>query len=178
VGFVSLNEPPPRAVTHAFGITEPLRPLAGGQGTSWVAGDLVLKPDAGPRQEWLASALARMVVDGFRVGMPVASRYGAWHHQGWSATRWIDGSEPDYSAVSTWQAILTAGQAFHRAAALCWHDAHSSLPNDVNVSAAAVARGLLFRMTTTNERFAAGIDVPNLHEEADRYALAATAIGV
>ncbi|SHN44652.1 hypothetical protein [Cryptosporangium aurantiacum] len=269
--FVSLNEPPSQTVLHAFGVREPPTPLTGGQGASWRAGDLVLKPDAGPLQEWLAAALPHLTAEGFRVAMPVASRDGAWQYQGWSASQWIDGVEPDYSAVSAWQAILTAGRAFHRATAdlprprflgdrqdwwaradravwgertirfrrefadlarrlqdalrplgrsqivhadltqnvlfaegrapaiidispywrppafaegivvadaLCWHDADPSLPSEVNVSAAAVARGLLFRMATTNERLETELGNGDLDEEANRYAVAATAIGV
>ncbi|GAA3396298.1 hypothetical protein [Cryptosporangium minutisporangium] len=61
--------------------------------------------------------------------------------------------------------------------ALCRYGARPSLPGEVNVSTAAVARALLFRMATTNERLEAGLDVPNPHEEAARYACAATAIG-
>ncbi|MFF0380742.1 hypothetical protein [Actinoplanes missouriensis] len=34
-------------VLQAFGVDGPARPLAGGQGTSWVAGELVFKPDDG-----------------------------------------------------------------------------------------------------------------------------------
>ena len=58
-----------------------------------------------------------MTPDGFRVAKPVCTRDGAWVCHGWSATRWVDGSEPDYSAISTWREILAAGRAFHRAVA-------------------------------------------------------------
>ncbi|WP_426502489.1 hypothetical protein ACPPVO_33175 [Dactylosporangium sp. McL0621] len=58
--------------------------------------------------------------------------------------------------------------------ALCWHGAPASLPETVDVSVPAVARALLFRMATTNER-AEGAD---LRDEARRYGLAAEAIGL
>jgi hypothetical protein len=43
---------------------------------------------------------------------------------------------------------------------------------------AAVARGLLFRVATTNERVASGADGSDLQDEARRYAVAAAAIGL
>ena len=262
---------PPLTVLRAFGVKGPARPLAGGQGTSWAAEDLVFKPDGGPLHEWLAGALADVTPDGFRLAMPVCTRDGAWVVEGWSATRCVQGSEPDYSAVSTWREILTAGRALHQALAhldrpafpdtrrdwwaradkaawgerairflpefaaparrlqgaleplgrpqivhadltnnvlfapglppaiidislywrpppyaegivvadaLCWHDAPASLWETVDVSPAAVARALLFRMATTNERVACGAEGIDLQDEARRYGLAAAAIGL
>jgi uncharacterized protein (TIGR02569 family) len=221
--------------------------------------------------EWLAGALADVIPDGFRLATPVCTRDGAWLCQGWSATRWVQGSEPDYSAVSTWRDILTAGRAFHRAVAhldrpalldarqdwwaradravwgervirfrpefaalarrlqgvleplgrtqivhgdltnnvlfasglppavidispywrppayaegivvadaLCWHDAPASLWETVDVSVAAVARALLFRMATTNERIDSGAEDADLQDEVRRYGVAAAAIGL
>jgi hypothetical protein len=232
---------------------------------------VVLKPDGGVLNEWLASAFGDVTRDGFRLAMPVRTLDGAWAMQGWSATRRVEGAHPDRSAVSTWREILTAGRAFHRAVshlgrpafldtrqdwwaqadraawgerairfhpefaalarrlqdaleplgrpqlvhgdltknvliapglppaiidispywrppayaegivvgdALCWHDAPSSLCGTVDVSAAAVARALLFRMATTNERVLSGAEEADLHDEARRYGLAASAIGL
>ncbi len=48
----------------------------------------------------------------------------------------------------------------------------------VDVSVAAVARALLFRMATTNERVATGVGGVDLQDEAQRYQRAAAAIGV
>jgi len=62
--------------------------------------------------------------------------------------------------------------------ALCWHGAHPSLLQVVDVSVAAVARALLFRMATTNERVATGVGGVDLQDEAQRYRRAAAAIGV
>ena len=208
--------------------------------------------------------------DGFRVAAPVRARDGAWTVRGWTVTRWIPGSEPDYAAVSTWREILTAGRAFHRAVAhlgrpafldarrdwwaeadrvawgeratrfipefaalagrlrgaleplgtsqlvhadltnnvlfaprlppavidispywrppayaegvvvadaLCWHGAPPSLGRLMDVPVPAVARALLFRMATTNERVRSGAGA-DVADEARRYGLAATAIGL
>jgi uncharacterized protein (TIGR02569 family) len=265
------RNPPSLTVLRAFGVNGPARLLDGGQGTSWAAGDLVLKPDTGPLHEWLAGALANVTLDGFRLATPVRTADGGWICHGWSAARWVEGSEPDYSTVSTWQRTLAAGRAFHRAArhlsrpdfldtrqdrwaradraawaerpirfraefaavarrlqqaleplgppqivhadltnnmlfapgltpaiidvspywrppqyaegivvadALCWHGAPQSLRETVDVPVAAVARALLFRMATTNERAAAGTDGIDLEDEARRYGHAAEAIGL
>ena len=61
--------------------------------------------------------------------------------------------------------------------ALAWHGAHPSLLDRVDVSVAAVARALLFRMATTNECLASGVEGVDLLDEAQRYAFAAVAIG-
>jgi uncharacterized protein (TIGR02569 family) len=108
---------PSSAVLHAFGVDGPARRLTGGQGTSWAAEHVVLKPDGGTLHGWLADVFADVTGEGFRLAAPVRTRDGAWSVQGWSATRRVQGAEPDYSAVSTWQEILTAGRAFHRAVA-------------------------------------------------------------
>jgi uncharacterized protein (TIGR02569 family) len=260
------------AVLRAFGVDTPARRVtAGGGGTSWVAGDVVLKPSGGPVHAWLAGAMVDVVPVGIRLAPPVATRDGAWLCEGWSATRFVDGVEPDRSRTSTWVDIVEAGRAFHRAVAhlarpqclearrdwwaladraawgertirfvpeladparrlqralrplgppqvvhgdltgnvlfapglppavidvspywrppeyaegvvladaLTWHGAPASLLDLVKVSVPAVARALLFRMATTNERVASGamdVDVP---DEADRYRAAMSAIGL
>ena len=110
-------EPPPSRVLRAFGAEEPPRPLSGGQGTSWVSGELVLKPGGGPVHEWLAEALENLSPVGFRVAAPIRTLHGTWSCEGWSATRWVEGAEPDRTKVSTWLDIIDAGRAFHRAVA-------------------------------------------------------------
>jgi hypothetical protein len=62
--------------------------------------------------------------------------------------------------------------------ALCWHSASVSLLEETRVSVAAVARGLLFRMATTNLRAPSGPGDANLRDEGRRYATAAAAIGL
>ena len=77
----------------------------------------MLKPDAGAVHEWLAESLAGVVTEGFRLATPVRTRDGAWSCDGWSATRWVEGSEPDRTEATTWVEILETGRAFHRAVA-------------------------------------------------------------
>jgi uncharacterized protein (TIGR02569 family) len=109
------SDQPSVSVLRAFGVDGPAQPLVGGQGHSWAAGGLVLKADDGPVHEWLAEALADVVADGFRLATPVRTRHGAWSCEGWSATRWVEGSEPNRTEASTWIEILRTGRAFHRA---------------------------------------------------------------
>jgi uncharacterized protein (TIGR02569 family) len=78
---------------------------------------MVLKPDAGPVDTWLAGALADVEPDGVRLASPVRTLDGDWVCSGWSATRWVEGGEPDRSAASTWLRIIEAGRSFHRAVA-------------------------------------------------------------
>jgi uncharacterized protein (TIGR02569 family) len=263
--------PPPPHVLRAFGVGAAARPLPGGQGLSWVAGGLVLKPEAGPVYEWLAGLLAEVVVDGVRVASPVCTSEGAWLCGGWSATRWVEGREPERPSTSTWIAVVEAGRALHRALAdvprpdcldrrthrwalgdrvawgerdarfgpelaelaqrlrgapepsgspqvvhgdltrnvlfapgvdpavidfspywrppeyaegivladaLCWHGAPVTLLELADVSVAAVARALLFRMATSNELATSRPGGGDLQGEARRYSLAAAAIGL
>jgi uncharacterized protein (TIGR02569 family) len=108
---------PSATVLRAFGTPGPARPLAGGQGTSWAAGELVFKPDGGPLTAWLGGALAGVRPDGFRLAVPVRTADGGWTCDGWSATRWVEGRERDHSTGWDWAAVLAAGRAFHRAVA-------------------------------------------------------------
>jgi len=111
------GERPYESVVRSFEAGSRLIRLPGGQGTSWKAGGLVLKPSDGPVHQWLGEALDGLVLDGVRVAMPVASSDGSWTVDGWGATSFVAGSEPDLSLPSTWLDVIEAGRAFHRAVA-------------------------------------------------------------
>ncbi len=106
---------PPAAVLAAFGVTGPLRPLPGGKGGTWRAGDIVLKPaegDAEPR--WRAGILAGLAPSPhFRIARPVRTRDGAWLAGGWEAAAWVPG-HADPRRVDD---VVRAGEAFHAAIA-------------------------------------------------------------
>lgn len=108
---------PPQSVLRAFGAKESPQPLPGGRGTSWVTGDLVLKPGADPVHEWLAEALHDVSSDEFRLAAAVQTLHGTWSWEGWSATRWVEGAAPDRATTSTWLHIIAVGRALHRAVA-------------------------------------------------------------
>jgi uncharacterized protein (TIGR02569 family) len=104
--------PPPREVLAAFGVTgvEPV-PLAGGEGRSWLAANLVCKPvDDEAHAIWSAELLHRIVEDGFRVARPVKTVDGVWVSGGWTASRRVDGDH-----APRWADVIAAGDAFHRA---------------------------------------------------------------
>jgi len=93
-----------------------LAPLAGGQGRSWRAGLVVLKPKSGDGPEaieWLSGFVAAMNPGGaFRVAAPVPSSAGEWTVDGWQASNWLEGSH----LPGAWDRVLEVSAHFHRAA--------------------------------------------------------------
>ncbi|WP_454048711.1 hypothetical protein [Cellulomonas sp. Marseille-Q8402] len=86
--------PPPRVVA-AFGTAEPAIPLPGGQGTSWRAGAVVLKPadgEAADTARWLHAVSHRVEAGDLRLALPRATPAGQVVVDGWSATPWLAGS--------------------------------------------------------------------------------------
>lgn len=107
-----MNSPPGHEVLTAFGLRRAVvpRPLAGGQGTSWAVGDLVLKPVSNVTEaEWVGSILCDVPECGVRVSRPVRSSSGTWTVAGWSASHWVAGTHD----FSRWSKVLAAGAAFH-----------------------------------------------------------------
>jgi len=86
--------------------------LPGGQGGSYAAGSLVLKPTGDPvSTAWCAELCRDLRGEGFRVAPPVATREGDWTVDGWAAWQWVEG-EP---AEDRWAAVFEVAEAFHRA---------------------------------------------------------------
>jgi uncharacterized protein (TIGR02569 family) len=110
----------PEAVLAAFGVADsaPVR-LPGGQGTTWRAGEIVLKPaDVPLAARWTAGLFSTLSGPGFRVPRPVRSVAGDWVADGWVAWQWRPGTTPDWSGVSPyWPRLITASRAFHAALA-------------------------------------------------------------
>ena len=77
----------PADVLRAFRVATPPVRLSGGKGTTWRAGDLVLKPSEGADESrWRSATLA--AVPGspeFRVPRPVPAADGDWLAGGWEA---------------------------------------------------------------------------------------------
>jgi uncharacterized protein (TIGR02569 family) len=104
----------PEPVLKAFGLGEtlPVR-LPGGQGTTWRAGPLILKPTGDEAEAtWTADLYATLTERGFRVPRPVESRRGAYVVHGWTAWEYVAG-EPD--PAGRWHEKLVVCGAFHRA---------------------------------------------------------------
>lgn len=90
---------PSAAVLAAFDTDGPPVSLPGGQGSSWRAGSLVLKPVAAgdePTLRWLYE-VARPAASGadVRLAFPVPAHDGAVAVDGWAATTWLAGDRPD-----------------------------------------------------------------------------------
>lgn len=93
---------PPDRVLDLFAAEGVLEPLAGGRGTTWRAGDLVLSPVDGSAQlAWLAPVQARLAVRldeeaprSLRLALPVPARDGRLVVDGWAATRFEPRTTP------------------------------------------------------------------------------------
>ena len=104
----------PERVLQAFGVGEAVPVcLPGGQGTTWRAGPLILKPtDNETEAAWTADLYATLPEKGFRVPRPAKSRHGAYVAYGWAAWECIEG-KPDLAG--RWREKLAVCDAFHRA---------------------------------------------------------------
>lgn len=108
-------------VLDLFAVPGDVEPLAGGQGGSVRAGDLVLSPgrDAAV-QHLLNPVLARLAVDldtrigrdrqDLRIAMPIPARDGTWVVDGWGASRFEPGAQllVDLEATRAVAAVLHA----------------------------------------------------------------------
>src|SRR5688572_24338967 len=103
---------PPDSVCEAWAVIDP-QPLAGGQGDTFLAGSLVLKPVGEPAQTtWLADVLDDLDAGAaLRIVRPVRSSSRRWVVDGWSAWEWMDGQHRD----RRWDEVLEVSERFHRA---------------------------------------------------------------
>lgn len=89
--------------------------LPGGQGTSWRAGDLVVKPvdqDAVETLVWVDEhARLRLRDVGVRIALPVRGGGGAVVVDGWTATPWLEG----VPSAGGWEEKAAVGRRFARA---------------------------------------------------------------
>ena len=102
--------PPSIEVVEAFGGTGTPKLLAGGEGRSYHAGSVVLKP-AEEGSEQLAELEQTISGTEFRFPRPIRSIFGRWDCVGWSAKEFAEGRhEP-----GRWSEQINACIAFHRA---------------------------------------------------------------
>jgi uncharacterized protein (TIGR02569 family) len=107
--------PPPRAVIESFGAAGSPSPLAGGRGSAWCVGHLVLRPaDRGePPLDWQRDVLGSIADAGFRVSLPCATLAGNFESGGWCAWQLVEGVHEE----GRWREIIEVGERFHRAIA-------------------------------------------------------------
>ena len=108
------HDPPP-SVLAAFGASGDPVPLEGGQGSSWLAGEIVLKRLDMTEQElaWLAEVHRSIRCDGFRVSLPVRARNDELVVDGWCGWERVSGRHED----GRWPDIIAVGERFHAALA-------------------------------------------------------------
>ena len=106
---------PAAAVLAAFGAAGEPESLGGGQGSSWRAGEIVLKPLDTSEEElaWLEDVLGSLRCDGFRVALPLRAVDGSLVVDGWTAWRAVEGRHEE----RRWPEIVTVGERFHAALA-------------------------------------------------------------
>jgi uncharacterized protein (TIGR02569 family) len=133
VAASELTDALPDEVLAAFGVPGviPLR-LPGGQGTTWRAGQVVLKPaDSVRAGRWFAEVYDGLNGPGFRVPRPVRAVSGDWVALGWTCWRWVAGTPADWSGVSPrWPELIAVSRALHAALAGVpvppWRDAEEN----------------------------------------------------
>lgn len=106
---------PTDTVLAAFAVGDgPVR-LPGGQGRTWRAGQVILKPvELLAETVWRADVLDQLPESTeFRVARPVRATDGTWVADGWEASLLVDGA----ADVSRQDEVLRAGIAFHAAVA-------------------------------------------------------------
>lgn len=106
---------PPCAVLSAFAVTDDPVVLPGGQGRTWRAGEVILKPvEFMAETVWRAEVLTELADSPrFRVARPVRARDGRWVVGGWEACGFVAGD----SDVERPDEVMRAGLAFHAAIA-------------------------------------------------------------
>lgn len=99
----------------AFGAPATARLLSGGQGRTWQAGNVILKPSGLAAEAiWVAGVLSQLPrSDRFRVAEPVPTVDGGWLAHGWEAWRPLRGATDTRRCDDA----IRAGQAFHEALA-------------------------------------------------------------
>ncbi len=98
---------PPAAVLAAFGVSAEPERLPGGMETSWLCGDLVVKPlDLSVEEvQWQGSLFEGLTSDGFRV--PRLHGVG----DGWCAWEYLPGEHRERA----WAEVIAVGERFHAA---------------------------------------------------------------
>lgn len=113
--LVSMSSAPDPAVRAAFGVVGHPVPLEGGQGSSWLIGDLVLKPldQSEELLAWQAELFRSIRCDGFRVARLRRALDGALVVDGWCAWERLAGRHEE----RRWAEIIAVGERFHAALA-------------------------------------------------------------
>ncbi len=110
------GEAPPPAVVQAFGVAgAAAEPLDGGQGETWRAGAVVLKPfDDREEATWTADVFETLDGPGFRVPRPIRTETGKAWFEGWVAWQYLEAVHAGPNG-GRWPETVAACEAFHAA---------------------------------------------------------------
>jgi len=107
---------PDEELLDAFGCKGEARLLSGGESSSYLAGDVVLKPiDNIEEANWTAGLMNSIVENGFRVAKPVKAKNRSWVYQNWTAFKYLKGEVSKQRAREKF--VVTRN--FHKALAGC-----------------------------------------------------------
>src|SRR6266567_9069868 len=102
---------PQQKILDAFGALEKPILLPGGQGTTFRAGSIILKPISNSEEyAWIAENMNTIQQEGFRVAQHLKTKDGEWIHAGWGATEFIDGKEEK----DHWEEKINVSRKFHK----------------------------------------------------------------
>lgn len=103
---------PTEEILQAFSISgKPMR-LSGGEGNSFLVGEIVFKPIFSEEETaWRCDLLANIKLDGFRVAKPVKTKTGKWTYKGWEAAHYLEGKESKNRVHEK----ISVSQKFHAA---------------------------------------------------------------
>ena len=101
-------------ILKSFGINDKPVLLSGGQGTSYLCGNIVIKPEEDEIEaSWVAEVFSKMTVSEIRVSKPIKAINGYWIHNGWSAHTFIEGE----ITKDRWKEKIEIGRKLHKAVA-------------------------------------------------------------
>jgi len=107
-----MDKQPEKDVLKAFNATGVPVLFPGGQGTTWLVGDAVLKPVGNIAETlYVADVMESIVEDGFRVPRPIKSVEGKWLYKNWCAYNRIDGEH----VKGRWEEKIALSKTFHKA---------------------------------------------------------------
>jgi len=111
--MASVADRPPKHVLDIFSATGEASRLEGGEGRTYRAGNIVLKPiDDESGSVWVAELFSRVTARNLRIPKPVRSVHGTWVIDSWCAWEWVEG-EPDLTGH--WPEKLQVSKDFHDA---------------------------------------------------------------
>jgi len=103
-------------ISRSFPLPGPLHRLAGGEGRTYRAGDIVYRCESRIAEAaYIADVYDMLPASGFRLSRPIRSLQGAWvSPEGWSAWSYVPGRAATPTDVP---GVIPAIHAFHRALA-------------------------------------------------------------